>query len=845
MLDPSIHSLTILGDREAGLSYLPAAEKVLRMLQDRMRLGGLMSGTQHHALSESDYCYARVSGDINTITIVAGPVSTPIPINPPIESARIKAPSLLSGVVSVGGYATLDDGTKVVRNYWPTAETQRIFTLPAGAQDSARLAVETDESISTAPRYGGIIARPQFDGIKPTMYTGRMKKVVQAMLGLGFLPAKGPYDYSVTIKEDDDDQIRELSPYDEEVKSTGYIMHYDFHWYRSHGIAKDASGDPWLVEIGAQKGVIAMRLPLIPYSDTKQFAKKVLKNNDQALLACIAEFGGVPSGEGFPTGKSFSAMVRAGQILQLVEPEGLASFYELSDFSSACGWAFNDSGNEAHNTGYKDGPTNQYAEHHQVSFRIGVTKPEIGKAAMEELRERVKHLRDDYGFYSFNAAMHKLLFMDEYELAKQYRVYDILGAKEFMRQLDALEVIPPMTVAGSAARVGRGNLSGVGTVAGWQMKFWHPFWPEEERAIISHDFNGPVEVTCDTTVFVFFAGDTLKYVKMFKSLKKKDAADYESDINACMFDGSWSEEWTTNGGQVAVGYYTSDQDGRREFSDYYKRHDVESSYAGTEGLILQDYLGSWSDNGTGLAGQRYIYARRDYTKTIGSETMLSAVVCLPAYMRECFYYAERESQTGAIEEEIYQYVYAPDPWYYRYRTYHSVPWPNTMIRRIALAPEYYSSDPCAPAKDRGPLVEEGEQIYPDIRAWGYMGISPLFPGTTLPALPANTYKQEDFKAKLRVEMVWFGGKETVINRSYSNGTDWYNDYWKWFEPSPDTVYLFLPLGALMSLWATANSFGTLPAVCYQETPDGAAIVGGVSGDQYKARPCFIGVVNGV
>lgn len=843
MLDAGIHNVTILGDRDIGLSYLPRATKVLRMLQDRMRLSGLMTGSQHFQLDGDDYCYARVAGDVNTITIIAGPVGGPVNKIEPIESARLKAPSLLSGVVSVGGYATNEDGTKVVRNYWPTPETQRIFKLPAGAQDSARLAVETDESISTAPRYGGIVARPQFDGIKPTMYTGRMKKVVQAILGLGFLPADGPYDYSVTLKEDDDDQIRELSPYDEEVKSTGYVMHYDFHWFRSHGIAKDTSGDPWLVEISATKGVVAMRLPLIPYSDTKQFLKKVQKNNDLALLACIEEFGGVPSGEGFPSGGNFDAMLRAGQILRLVEPEGLASFYELSAFSTACGWAFNDSGTEAHNTGYKDGPSNQYAEHHQVICKIGETKPEIGHAAMKELKERVKHLRDDYTFYSYNAALSKLLYMDEHELAKQYRVYDILGAKEFMRQLDALVVIPPVEFTGSASRAGRGNLSGVGTVAGWQMKFWHPFWPDDERAIISHDFNGPTNVSCDTTVFVFFAGDQLKYVKMFKSLKKKDGSEYDSNLNACMYEGSWKEEWKTDGGQVMVGYYTSDQDGRREFDDYNKTHEVECVFKGSAGINCVDYFGSWSDNGTGRGDNKWVSYRRDYTKTIGSQTMLSAVVCLPAYMRECFYYAERESQTGVIEEETHQYVSTVDPWAYHYRTFHSVPWPNTVIRRIALEPELRTNFPCWKEGDRGPLLEVEDQIYPDNQGWGYIGISPTYPAVALPALPANTYKQEDFKAKLKVEMVWFGGREEVINQSYSNGSDWYNDYWKWFEPSPDTVYLFLPLGALMSLWATANAFGPLPAVCYQKEPDGETIVAGASGDQYKARPCFIGVVN--
>ena len=134
--------------------------------------------------------------------------------------------------------------------------------------------------------------------LKPGLYSGRMRQVVQILLGGSF--------------------------------SIGY--RYDF--YCTHGVyrAVDAEGKPadLLIEISQQNGVMAMEMPACTQS--------VPKANT---------LGYVPLGGSFPSGAALQEAIKAGTVKVLLPPEALQPVYSRSPFSGLFGWAFDYEGKRA------------------------------------------------------------------------------------------------------------------------------------------------------------------------------------------------------------------------------------------------------------------------------------------------------------------------------------------------------------------------------------------------------------------------------------------------------------------------------------------------------------------
>ena len=134
--------------------------------------------------------------------------------------------------------------------------------------------------------------------LKPGLYSGIMRQVVQILLGGSF--------------------------------SIGY--RYDF--YCTHGVyrAVDAEGKPadLLIEISQQNGVIAMEMPAC--------TKSVPKANT---------LGYVPLGGSFPSGAALQEAIKAGTVKVLLPPEALHPVYSRSPFSGLFGWAFDYEGKRA------------------------------------------------------------------------------------------------------------------------------------------------------------------------------------------------------------------------------------------------------------------------------------------------------------------------------------------------------------------------------------------------------------------------------------------------------------------------------------------------------------------
>ena len=211
---------------------------------------------------------------------------------------------VLSGAVKGGTVVTLPvpegappgtAGVKVLRSYRPTANAWQ-FVLredptksPGAFNDEPRLAK----------------ALTQYADVTPSQYSGLMAKAVQIVMGQGI---------AVT---------------------------YGSTWERCHGVVMGGDGKPWLIEISAANGVLAMRLPL---------ARAPLTTSVDAIAQSVAVFGGIPNGIAMPVGAALTAAITAGTVRRLLTAGAMAPVFGKNTYSLAMGWSFNDTGSEAHNT---------------------------------------------------------------------------------------------------------------------------------------------------------------------------------------------------------------------------------------------------------------------------------------------------------------------------------------------------------------------------------------------------------------------------------------------------------------------------------------------------------------
>lgn len=158
-----------------------------------------------------------------------------------------------------------------------------------------------------------------------SMYSGRIRKVVQVALGI-----------------------------------KGKQIKYDYRPERTHGLFHDPNGKPWIIEISKSYGVLACPLPI--------YGK--LKKPSKIVQDIIDDLGYLPTGDALPEGEKLAEAVASGAVRILAPSNILDSFYEKSPFDSDCGWAFNDSGNEAQNTCYDQPNVYKMAYRYKVAIQV-------------------------------------------------------------------------------------------------------------------------------------------------------------------------------------------------------------------------------------------------------------------------------------------------------------------------------------------------------------------------------------------------------------------------------------------------------------------------------------------
>lgn len=231
------------------------------------------------------------------------------------------------------------------------------------------------------PRYKGIRTFTQYHKLRATWYSGAMSEVVQIIGGYG-------RQDSDDLPDEDIERNRFKLPARVNKSVRAYIANqrlpayngvpdfegkykYEYTHRLTNAVSFDDAGKPWLLQIDP-RGVYAMPLPLIPATTAPAFLSYLREVADDELIHIVERFGGMPSGEIFPTGDDFQAWYRAGVIIKVCDT---SDFYKHSPFYLACGWSFNSDGTEGFNTGWSFNDAGmRYAYGFKMRLRLGAAQ---------------------------------------------------------------------------------------------------------------------------------------------------------------------------------------------------------------------------------------------------------------------------------------------------------------------------------------------------------------------------------------------------------------------------------------------------------------------------------------
>ena len=614
-------SIRLEGDEKRALALIPEGKLLLSKAQAFTKRAEIPTYSMNRRVSDDEYIYVLVAGGQNIIQISAG-VKYPglVHEEPEVPESPV-FPDFLSGLVFDGAMDTREetraDGSKlsykVIRSWAPTPNCAKVQDISTGRQPSRRLAVRPHNLMSewNAPPTS---SKEYSQNVMPrtSEWSGTMKKVVQIVFGLGRInknKLRDPNEPNTTTK------------YMEDVDRHGVQVQYDYKFMRTHGIYKGPDNTLWLVEISSNKGVIAMPLPIFPDSDKPGFVQRAQQRGDTAMTKALDELGCLPTGEGFPIGKAFQEKLDKGDILQLLPPAGLKDFYRLSAYSSVCGWAFNEKGNEAHNVGYMwpEGDTFQKGYWYQININIGPVNKE--REPGQPIASGSANLRKQQEGYLYSPPVRK-------------------------------SFIP--------------------------VKYYEPLLP----GLMSHSAKPtkPSEyvVDCDTVVFVaFMNGDlkTARYFKLGKTESHKTTTDDRSP-GECLLEGSWT--WTSTSGSRSLPAmpYTNDIDPRAVLEEHFTTSTLTSNSLGFDPPQFSDFIESPE---TCFVWRSKVWKQVTVSEERGGESR-SACFVVPAHSREAYYYFEGHSYNGGRKgHTLTQYAYVMDPYtYYGWRKFHRIgppPWP--------------------------------------------------------------------------------------------------------------------------------------------------------------------------
>jgi len=585
-----VPSVRLEGDPTRALSLLPEGKALLFRAQQVRERMGVSTFAMARRVDDDSSIYVLSAMGQNIIQI-SSQVHAPEELEETTEASSSEGlvdPTFYSGLV-FGGLLeqrtrTLPDGATlrygVCVSFAPTEMCRGLFPreLVAGRQEVERLAVVpwvAFDELTNKSGFGPVFT--QYTRLRASMYSGMMRRAVQVVMGMGKLPKEA--FRSPTEKVEDSEYIKDSD-------KNGVRVRYDWRFFRTHGITRAADGRPWLIEISVNRGVLARPLPIFPQSDQIAYRYSAQARRDTPMAIALEELGCLPTGEAFPnTSALIEGLVESGEILRLLPPDGLAEFYKCSPYSSAMGWAFNDAGSEAHNTGYYFGDDGfQRGVWYQLNISIGPTNQRWTPGT---------------------------------PLAS--------GTAVLRKQAEGFIYCPPARQGSYARYV--------------PMKFHEPLLP----GLLSHEGVPSIEAhglpvpRVDTPMFVCFVDNALKVVRYFRDPNQRVVTEVDDPRfpGECLLAGSWTITERSGTQSFPTMMYSNDFDDRERLDESVKVTEITSRDLGYDPPKFSDFIESPE---TAYVWRERIFRRTTVTEIRDGERVVSAVA-VPQFCREAYYYA--------------------------------------------------------------------------------------------------------------------------------------------------------------------------------------------------------------
>lgn len=581
-----VPSIRLEGDRARALALIPEAKLLLQKLQSFTSRANVPTFSMSQRIGSDAYIYVLQASGQNIIHISAGTTLVDTTTEELPEGDSRLFPDFLSGLVFNGIIKPFKiqtpDGIIIynaVDSFAPTPGCATMQKMPMGRQRSRRLVVRPWIAFSEWNAiYPDERDFSQYQTPRSSMWTGTMKKVVQLVMGFGRINVAKLYDPNLPK------QTQDTKKYAQDVKALGVQVRFDYKFSRTHGITKAADGRLWLVEISITRGVVAMPLPIYPNSKTVGFSNRATSRGDAAMVTALDELGCLPTGEAFPGDpKVFDAKVASGDILVLADSSVMEPFYNCSAYSSSCGWAFSESGTEAHNVGYyyPDNNPIQRGAWYQVSINIGAINP--NRKPGDPIASGSANLKKQSEGNLYNPPVKKGFVPVSY--------YEPL-------------MNPPALIT-------------------------HTARPLDEK---------PHEVFCNTPVFVAFINGDLKVGRYFGTFGSIPHNKVDTDIfpGECIYEGDWTTTTTAGDATLPNMPYTNDIDPRRVLESYISVVKLSSKSMGFTPASLVELVDA--------PNYAYLFRSKIFKETTVTDTksgeQLSAHLMVPKYGREAYYYAQ-------------------------------------------------------------------------------------------------------------------------------------------------------------------------------------------------------------
>ena len=581
-----VPSIRLEGDKARALAYIPEAKALLYKLQGVMKASGANTFSMARPIGEEGYIHALSAAGQNIIHISMSPG---IPdVEEPVLDVQESELDLdfLSGVV-LRGYlepSDIDPERQTLRLFAPTRDCAEVQELDRGRQLNGRLAVSPEPTFTELNNQSETdqLVFSQYTKLRPSMYSGLMSKVVQVVMGLGHLS-------KAKLRRPPEAPVSlAYNQYAREVAASGVQVRYDYKFYRTHGVTIADDGRFWLIEISNFRGVLARPLPIFYGSDTEAYLEAARDRGDESMVYALETLGCLPTGESFPrTTEQLNQFLEAGTILRLMSSADLSAFYTCTPYSSSMGWAFSPTGREAHNTAYYlDENSFCHGVWYQINIRIG---------ALITDRER----GDPIATASAN-----LVRISDGVICTQYRG-------------PVLKTYIPI-------------------------KFHEPY----VDGLVSFDAGslGSTIPASDTTMFVAFDGNNLRAVKYYNMNVVRDVNETEDSRypGECLYAGEWRIVTRYGERKIPAMMYTSEFDDRAETQETLTDTKITSEDRGFMGPFYTDFILCQQ---VSKVTRNKLFKYTEETHTSGG-AVRGAVVVIPEFSREGYYYAEGSAYEG-------------------------------------------------------------------------------------------------------------------------------------------------------------------------------------------------------